>query len=58
MKRPAIFDNLHHSFKRRKLSASNFQEMVDNINIDLDDYDIEDDDRGLPAYIYDLSMSI
>jgi hypothetical protein len=32
--------------------------MVDHINIDLDDYDIEDYDRGLPAYIYDLSMLI
>ena len=58
MKRPAIFEDLHHSFKRRKLSGSNLQEMVDHINIDLDDYDIEDYDRGLPAYIYDLSMLI
>lgn len=58
MKRPAIFGTLHHSFKRRKLSSSNFQEIVNNLNFDLDDYEIEDDDRGLPAYMYDLSKLI
>ena len=51
----AIFEN-YHSYKRRKLSASSLLEMVDHINLDLDSFEIEDDDRTLPSYIYDVGM--
>jgi hypothetical protein len=30
--------------------------MVDHINLDLDSFEIEDDDRTLPSYIYDVGM--
>jgi len=55
-RRPAIFGHIYHSYKRRKLSATVLQEMVDHINLDLDDFDIDDHERTLPFYIFDLGM--
>jgi len=32
--------------------------MVDHINLELDDFDIEDTERTLPSYIFDLDLPL
>lgn len=58
IQRPAIFDKIHHLSQTKKAITFKFQKIVDHIKLILNGYDIEDDDRGLPAYMYNSSMLI
>jgi hypothetical protein len=51
---PIFYAGIYHSYKRRKLSTSTVQDIIDHRPFDLADFDIEDFDRDLPSHIFDI----
>ncbi|GAB5586088.1 hypothetical protein Unana1_00988 [Umbelopsis nana] len=47
-------NGIYHSYKRRKLSTSTVQDIIDHRPFDLADFDIQDFDRDLPSHIFDI----
>jgi hypothetical protein len=49
-----FYADTHYPHERRKLSVSTVEDIIQDRPFDLEDFDIEDVDRGIPPQVFDI----